>query len=62
MIACSIMDSLADPHFGNDIAEMSSSIDLIDQFVAIGTSKGLYVSSPSVQASSAQQTIFDVNG
>ena len=61
MIACSIMDSLADPHFGNDIAEMSSSIDLIDQFVAIGTSKGLYVSSPSVQASSAQQTIFDVN-
>lgn len=61
MIACSTMDTIADPHYGNDPTELSSNIDLIDQFVAIATSKGLYVSSPSVQPSSAEQTIFDIN-
>jgi hypothetical protein len=61
MIACSTMDSIADPHFGNDIGEISLSLDIIDQFVAIATTKGLYVSSTSVKPSSAEQTIFDVN-
>jgi hypothetical protein len=61
MIACSTMDSIADPHFGNDPGETSINVDLIDQFVAIATTKGLYISSSSVKPSSAEQTIFDVN-